>query len=245
VSEKRASETWTTHYGYDGPNVVRKMASNSQAYVAYPSSQQPDDQVVAYNEDGLAYHIFHNIDGSVFMATDGTGQVLEAYEYTAYGERTIRAPDGTVRPGSSIGMPFGFQGHPQDSETGLVYMRNRWYKPEIGRFISQDPIGWAGGLNLYAFVGGAPLLFTDPFGLAPQRLDWAQEIRQGFHPALALPTIGADDSPRHGLAGSYHELRNVWYGMTGGQGLPGLESQMISSVVNAYEEGGDRLSDDY
>jgi RHS repeat-associated protein len=53
------------------------------------------------------------------------------------------------------------------SVAGLVYMRNRWYDPNEGRFTQEDPIGYAGGSNLYAYVGNNPILYTDPFGLCP------------------------------------------------------------------------------
>ena len=47
----------------------------------------------------------------------------------------------------------------------MYYYRNRWYDPEIGRFISEDPVGFAGGdINLYSYVGNNPLNFIDPFG---------------------------------------------------------------------------------
>jgi uncharacterized protein RhaS with RHS repeats len=46
-----------------------------------------------------------------------------------------------------------------------VYLRNRWYDPKTGRFLTQDPIGLAGGVNLYAYAGSNPVGFSDPFGL--------------------------------------------------------------------------------
>src|SRR5690606_4403314 len=45
------------------------------------------------------------------------------------------------------------------------YLRNRWYDPQTGRFLSQDPIGLAGRVNLYAYAGNNPTAYTDPFGL--------------------------------------------------------------------------------
>ena len=52
-------------------------------------------------------------------------------------------------------------------QTGLQYMRNRYYNPATGQFTQEDPIGLAGGLNLYGFAGGDPVNFSDPFGLFP------------------------------------------------------------------------------
>jgi RHS repeat-associated protein len=62
------------------------------------------------------------------------------------------------------GQSYGFTGLEHD-ESGLVYARNRYYHPQLGRFISQDPIGFAGGLNLYAYCSNDPINFTDPLGL--------------------------------------------------------------------------------
>jgi RHS repeat-associated protein len=53
--------------------------------------------------------------------------------------------------------------------TGTLYRRNRTVSPETGRFTQEDPIGLAGGLNLYGFAGGDPVNFSDPFGLCPER----------------------------------------------------------------------------
>jgi RHS repeat-associated protein len=51
--------------------------------------------------------------------------------------------------------------------TGQLYRRNRYYDPGTGRFTQEDPIGLAGGLNLYGYANGDPVNFSDPFGLCP------------------------------------------------------------------------------
>src|SRR5437016_5398135 len=51
--------------------------------------------------------------------------------------------------------------------SGLIYMRNRYYDPKTGRFTQEDPIGLAGGMNLYGFASGDPVTYSDPFGLWP------------------------------------------------------------------------------
>jgi RHS repeat-associated protein len=102
--------------------------------------------------------------GSVFLVTSAKGEPLEWYDYTAFGEATVRGPRGAELPASSLATPFGFQGQLVD-ELGLLDMRNRVYDPTWGRFLSRDPLGLAAGTNAYAFVGGAPLAFWDPFGL--------------------------------------------------------------------------------
>jgi RHS repeat-associated protein len=63
------------------------------------------------------------------------------------------------------GLNLGFQGQPYDPETGLYYFRNRYYDPELGRFITADPLGYVDGPSLYAFAGNDPVNGRDPLGL--------------------------------------------------------------------------------
>jgi RHS repeat-associated protein len=116
------------------------------------------------------YGVLSDQQGSVTgLVTDGTSTVVERYRYDAYGGRTIYAADGTtVRATSSYGMRYAFQGRPFDPTTGLGYFRARWYHPSLGRFISRDPAGYIDGGNLYAFVRGNPLWWTDPSGLGAE-----------------------------------------------------------------------------
>ena len=65
---------------------------------------------------------------------------------------------------SVYGNRFLFQGREYDYDTALYYFRARWYEPETGRWLSPDPIGISGGLNLYAFCGNDPVNFIDPTG---------------------------------------------------------------------------------
>jgi RHS repeat-associated protein len=68
---------------------------------------------------------------------------------------------------------FGWvDAHGTDADNGPLYMRQRWYDPTLQRFISSDPIGLAGGANLYSYCLNSPLNFTDEFGLK----GWAPRI---------------------------------------------------------------------
>jgi RHS repeat-associated protein len=69
--------------------------------------------------------------------------------------------------GNGAGNPltrYGYTGRERDSETGLYYYRARWYDPQQGRFISEDPIGLRGGIHLYAYVMNDPVSSIDPEG---------------------------------------------------------------------------------
>ena len=63
---------------------------------------------------------------------------------------------------------YGYTGRELDTDTGLMYYRARWYDPQAGRFISEDPIGFDGGMNWYAYVENNPINFNDPSGLCAE-----------------------------------------------------------------------------
>jgi len=74
-------------------------------------------------------------------------------------------PDPREVSSSAASNPYGFQGLPKDPETGFVYARNRYYDPEMGRFISADPLGYVDGGNLYQYGLNDPVNNADPLGL--------------------------------------------------------------------------------
>ena len=85
---------------------------------------------------------------------------------TGIHEAKTRRCTGNLEPStSSVAEGYAYTGREWDPESGLYYYRARYYDPKIGRFISEDPIGFGGGINFYAYVGNNPVRFIDPFGL--------------------------------------------------------------------------------
>lgn len=105
------------------------------------------DEVMYVHTDAL---------GSVVATTDESGKVVSRSQYEPYGN-----------PGTTSAGP-GYAGHVQDAETGLSYMQQRYYAPDLGRFLSVDPIGpdgWGAALfNRYYYAGNNPYRFYDPDG---------------------------------------------------------------------------------
>jgi RHS repeat-associated protein len=64
--------------------------------------------------------------------------------------------------------PFQFTGREFDPETSIYEYRSRYYAPQLGRFISEDPIRFGGGNDFYAYVGNSPVNWVDPQGLCPK-----------------------------------------------------------------------------
>ncbi len=118
-----------------------------------------------YGSSGMTnYYYLKDLANTVLALANSSGSIVESYVYDAYGNVTIRNGSGTVIPVSAYGNRFLFQGREYDYTTQLYHFRARWYDPETGRWLSNDPIGISGGLNLYAFCSNDPVNFVDPMG---------------------------------------------------------------------------------
>jgi RHS repeat-associated protein len=103
--------------------------------------------------------------GSTLVGVNNTGAVETQ---TSYWVRDAFGNVDQFTGATSINTETGFTGaSTPNSSGGFTYLRNRWYDPRTGSFLTQDPIGLAGGVNLYAYAGNNPIAFSDPFGLCP------------------------------------------------------------------------------
>jgi len=111
------------------------------------------------------YYIHNDHLGTPKMLTNSSREVVWRSITTPFGKAAINAD----ADGDGVAVEFNIRqpGQYYDVESGLYYNYYRYYDPETGRYISSDPIGLAGGINTYAYVGGNPLKFVDPFGLNP------------------------------------------------------------------------------
>jgi RHS repeat-associated protein len=95
--------------------------------------------------------------GSVAQRLDESGAVISSHLFRAHGAELT----------TPVADPFGYGarwGYYTDSETGLQLLTHRYYDPAAGRFLTRDPIGYGGGVNLYAYVQNAPVDAIDPLG---------------------------------------------------------------------------------
>jgi RHS repeat-associated protein len=105
-------------------------------------------------------------EGSVTHLTDSTGAILESYRYDAFGAPTIRDGSGTVISASACKNRFMFTGREYAATFSFYEYRARAYHPGLGRFTSEDPMGYAAGdYNLFRYCGNDPVDHTDPTGL--------------------------------------------------------------------------------
>jgi len=135
---------------YDGTGTETKR------YLYNPQTTFMTDPL-AMIQNGNAYYYHNDHLGTPQLMTDSTQTVVWQADYTAFGKATITT--GTIT--NNLRYP----GQYYDAETGLHYNWNRYYDPEVGRYLSVDPVGLRGGMNLYRYVSNNPVISIDPLGL--------------------------------------------------------------------------------
>ena len=146
IRKRIGSSLW--EWKYLGEDVVEENGpSGRKTYVDGPGIDDP-----------------LSMNGRKYFVVDGLGSVRKIhgeggeYRFTAFGK--------IIGDETSHLNAFAFTGREWDPDAGLYYYRARWYDPQIGRFISEDPIGLAGGANQYTYSGNDPTDYIDPSGLS-------------------------------------------------------------------------------
>jgi len=118
-------------------------------------------------DDSRVYYLA-DANFNVTALVDTTGNVVERYLYSPYGEVTVLDPDFTADADgqSDYANTTLYTGRTLDTPTGLMYYRARYYHAQLGRFVARDPIGYEEGPHLYAYALLAPLSLVDAFGLS-------------------------------------------------------------------------------
>ena len=150
---------------------------------------------VKYNNEQYFYR--KDAQGNIIALLDEAGNVVVKYVYDAWGNHAVLDSEGNnIIDDNHIGNinPFRYRGYYFDTETGFYYLQTRYYDPETGRFISQDSIEYAdpetiNGLNLYAYCGNNPVMFTDSCGTS-KFLDFLKKLGRFFVGGI-LANIGA------------------------------------------------------
>jgi len=165
-----------TSYLYDSGQVIIEYDGSGQMIRRYVYGPEIDEPICMKTGTAIYYYHFNAL-GSVIALSNASGDMAETYAYSPYGK---------ANQASNVGNPYLFTGRRYDPETGLYYYRARYYDSGIGRFLQVDPIGYAGGINLYGYVLNNPVNWVDPDGL----------FRFGKRPLNGAPWIpGASNNP--------------------------------------------------
>ena len=201
----------STYFLYTSSGLAAEYDSSGNLIAEYhyaPGGQWMND--VLWQKRGGSYYYYVNDQlGTPQKMVSKNGQVAWSADYTAFGE--------LVETVATVPNPLRFAGQYEDSATGLYYNTQRTYDPALGRYLQSDPIGIAGGGNLYSYALQNPLRNVDPEGL------------------LIAQFVG-------GLAGGACAILNggsgcdVLGGIIGGATLNPLASAGVSATISAICE---------
>jgi RHS repeat-associated protein len=157
---RRTENGQSRYFLYNGDDLLLETDGNGEPlrmYTHWPGVDNPHSVRVTSGGVNATYYYVTEHPGHVSGLVNEAGTVISEYRYTPWGE--------VESVSDSIGQPLRYMAREIDTTTGLYYVRARWYDPAMARFNSQDPIGLAGGMNTYAYVGNDPVNRRDPSGL--------------------------------------------------------------------------------
>jgi RHS repeat-associated protein len=154
----KSSSSGTSIYSYDGDNLIEETNSSGVVVARYSQGLSIDEPLAMLRSGATSYYHADGL-GSVTSLSNGVGSLAQTYGYDSFGKQTSSS--------GSLTNAFQYTARESDSESGLYYYRARYYDPNIGRFLTEDPIGLNAGINQYTYVGNNVVTLSDPSGLCP------------------------------------------------------------------------------
>ena len=158
----KSSSGGTSIYAYDGENMIEETSNGGAAVARYVQGLKID-QPLAMSRGGATSYYDADAPGSITSLSDASGALAQTYAFDSFGVQTGSS--------GSLTNPFRYTAREFDNETTLYYYRARYYNPQIGRFLNEDPTSFRGGINFYTYVRNGPITYTDPRGTCPQMPD--------------------------------------------------------------------------
>jgi RHS repeat-associated protein len=147
--------TTTTNYLYDGMNVIEDLDNAGNVLARYTHGTVIDETLSMLRGGTTSYYHADGL-GSMTSLSNSAGTLAQTYTYDSFGK--LSASTGTLT------NPFQYTGREFDPETGIYEYRARYLDQNTGRFLSEDPIQFRGGINFYDYVLNSPTNFMDPTG---------------------------------------------------------------------------------
>ena len=164
--EKEIIEVTTTitRYIYDNEDILLELDGSNNITARYTHGPGIDGPLILEKNSQSLFYLTDGL-GSIVELTDAVGTVVQSYNYSSFGKIESQLDPDLVQP-------YTFTSRELDSETGQYFYRTRYYDASIGRFQSEDLIGFIGGVNFYAYVRNSPVNLTDPLGLREVCIPW-------------------------------------------------------------------------
>jgi RHS repeat-associated protein len=187
----RRTRKWTASatvgYVHDGENVVAEADGSGNRVVEYTNFPGIDNphSMRRGGAGGSVYYFAAERPGTIVGLIDASGALVAQYTFDLWGKE--------IAASGSVINSVRFAARELDSETGLYFNRARYYDPALGRFVSEDPIGLSGGLNLYAYAANEPVGSRDPMGLREctknERYHWDSESEMQNGVVVVYPVV--------------------------------------------------------
>jgi len=187
----------TTNYLYDGTNIIEDTDQSGNTVARYcENPNNPDEQLSEQSGSTTDYYAQDSL-GSITSLTGTTGSLTNTYTYDSFGN--LAASTGTFP------NLFRYTAREFDPELGIYFNRARYYDPQAGRFISEDPIRSRGGLNFYAYTKNSPNRMGGPIRTCARLVE---QHRQLVESASASAYDFNASRTWHGVHG--HERWRTW-----------------------------------
>ncbi len=176
---RRTSNGVASYYAYSGEHSILEY-DGTGALLSYTLYGNGMDEAIMRSNNGVWQLLFQDRVGSTTALANMSGQIIEQYRYDVFGTPEFRSrppatgnPRGTLQPlGTLCNNRILFTGREWTAKYGFYEYRARAYHPGLGRFMSEDPMGFsAGDNNLFRYCGNDPMDRTDPTGLIDGILD--------------------------------------------------------------------------
>ena len=183
VAQSAGGEGFLFYYAGD-QRIEERDASNRLVYQYFFAAPGSDQILFRYDlADGALYWYLTDLMGDTTHLCDESGNVKEQYLYDAYGTPTFFDGSGNTIAGSQYDNRYlwhGSSAYEWLAGPAMYYCRARMYLPEHGRWLQPDPIGQAGGLNIYTYCGNDPINRADPNGLSDTATDTSSIQKYGY-----------------------------------------------------------------
>ncbi len=177
---RRSTNLFGTSFLFDGPNAVQEFSGGT---VTDNSITGDVDETFNRSDSSGTFMPLRDGLGSTIALVNSSGSVTTSYSFDPFGNTSFSGAGST--------NPFQYAGRENELD-GLYYYRARYYDPLLGRFVSEDPIGFAGGMNKYAYVDDSATNDSDPFELIrhhPMCASWGCSSDAGGN-QHAVPAYG-------------------------------------------------------
>ncbi len=174
----------TSRHIYDGDHVIADVDEGGRVQRFYTWGFGVDNLLavtVCGDTSTNSYYAVKDHLNSVYGFVDASGTLVASYDYDAWGN----LKQAVVSASDLEDNRYLWNGREYAYATGLYYFRARWYDPVTGRWLSKDPIGISGGINLYVYCSNDPVNFRDPWGL------WGVQFG-GFNIGVGNPWLAFD-----------------------------------------------------